>query len=182
MSGNSWKIAVCSVALSLFAAAPAPLGAETKPRTSIDKNQPLQVDADRLDACNDKRTVVFSGNVVASQGARTVRSESLTIYYRDDKKSHGKSALSGQETGNVEKIEANGKVVVTEGNRVATGDFAVFEQDSQKITMTGNAVLKEGENVIRGNRIVIFLEENRGIVESGEKGRVSATIYPGDKK
>ena len=50
--------------------------------------------------------------------------------------------------------------------------------------MTGGAVMREGASVIRGDRIVVFLDENRGVVESTEKGqgRVTATIYPGDHR
>jgi lipopolysaccharide export system protein LptA len=59
-----------------------------------------------------------------------------------------------------------------------TGEDAIFEQDIQKITMTGSAVLREGANTIRGDRIVVFLDENRGVVESLENRRVTATIYP----
>jgi lipopolysaccharide export system protein LptA len=48
--------------------------------------------------------------------------------------------------------------------------------------MLGNAVMREGRNVIHGDRIVVFLDEDRGVVESVEKGRVKATIYPEDNK
>jgi lipopolysaccharide export system protein LptA len=79
-------------------------------------------------------------------------------------------------------MEAKGRVTITEGDRVVTGDDAVFEQDAQKITMTGSAVLREGDNIIQGDRIVVFLNENRGVVESAESRRVTATIYPGETK
>jgi len=161
---------------------PAGVWSETKPKVAISRNQPLQVDADRLDAYNDKRTVVFSGNVVASQGGRTIHAERLTVYYKDDKKVAGGPSAALKDSGSVEKIEAKGKVTVSEGGRVATGDAAVFDQEAQKITMTGDAVLKEGENIIKGDKVVIFLEENRGVVEGGANRRVSATIYPGEKK
>jgi lipopolysaccharide export system protein LptA len=182
MLGNTLKLAVCFGFLSVVIGNPAGLWGQTKPKVAMDKNQPLQVDADRLDAYNDKRTVVFSGNVVATQGGRTIRAERLTIYYKDDKKASGQPSASVNDSGSIEKIEAKGKVTVLEGGRVATGDAALFEQDAQKITMTGDAVLKEGQNIIKGNRVVIFLEENRGVVEGGENRRVSATIYPGEKK
>ena len=71
---------------------------------------------------------------------------------------------------------------VTEGERVVTGEDALFELDAQKITMTGSAVLREGDNIIRGDRIVVFLNENRGVVEGAESRRVTATIYPGETK
>ena len=48
--------------------------------------------------------------------------------------------------------------------------------------MTGNAVMHEGANIIRGERIVVFLNENRGMVDSSDTKRVTATIYPEETK
>jgi lipopolysaccharide export system protein LptA len=151
---------------------------ETKQKPRIDKSQPIQIVSDRLDAYNEKRMVVFSGNAVATQGARTIRADRLTLYYKENRKTAGRSAAEVEGTGDLERVEAKGHVTITEGERVVTGEEAVFEQDVQKITMTGSAVLREGANIVRGDRIVVFLDENRGVVESLENRRVTATIYP----
>jgi lipopolysaccharide export system protein LptA len=156
---------------------------ETKQKPGIEKDLPIQIVSDRLDAYNEKRMVVFSGNAVATQGARTIRADRLTLYYRDEQKKPGRSTAGvGEGAGNLERLEAKGRVTITEGERVVTGEEAVFEQDAQKITMTGSAVLREGDNIIRGDRIVVFLNENRGVVEGAESRRVTATIYPGETK
>ncbi len=156
--------------------------AETKQKPRIEKNQPIQIVSDRLDAYNEKRMVVFSGNAVATQGARTIRADRLTLYYKENRKAAGRSAAEVEGTGDLERVEAKGHVTITEGERVVTGEEAVFEQDIQKITMTGDAVLREGANIVRGDRIVVFLNENRGVVESVENRRVTATIYPGEPR
>jgi lipopolysaccharide export system protein LptA len=125
---------------------------------------------------------VFSGNAVATQGVRTIRSDRLTLYYKENKNPSGRSTGEAEGMGNVERVEATGHVTITEGERVVTGESAVFDQDARKITMTGGAVMREGANVIRGDRIIVFLDENRGVVESTESGRVTATIYPGEQQ
>ena len=152
--------------------------AETKQKPRIEKNQPIQIVSDRLDAYNEKRMIVFSGNAVATQGARTIRADRLTFYYKESSKTAGRSTAEVEGTGNLERVEAKGNVTITEGDRVVTGEDAVFEQDIQMITMTGSAVLREGANIVRGDRVVVFLDENRGVVESLENKRVTATIYP----
>jgi lipopolysaccharide export system protein LptA len=131
-----------------------------------------------LDAYHEKRMVVFSGNAVATQGARTIQADRLTLYYKENRKTAGRSTAGVEGTQDLERVEANGHVTITEGERVVTGEDAIFEQDIQKITMTGSPVLREGANIIRGDRIVVFLDENRGVVESLENRRVTATIYP----
>ncbi len=153
---------------------------------TVKKDEPIQIVSDRLDAYQEKRMVVFSGNAVATQGLRTIKADTLTIFYKEDKekekKGAGRTATSDGEVGNLERVEAKGHVTITELNRIVTGDDAVFEQDIQKITMTGNAVLREGTNVVRGDKVTVFLNENRGVVESAQNRRVTATIYPGQSQ
>ena len=156
------------------------ISGELKPKPAIEQDQPIHIVSDRLDAYSEKRMVVFSGNAVATQGARTIHADRLTLYYKDDKKIAGQPTGRAEGMGNVERVEATGHVTITEGERIVTGEAAVFDQDARKITMTGGAVMREGANVIRGDRIVVFLDENRGVVESKENGRVTATIYPGN--
>jgi lipopolysaccharide export system protein LptA len=173
----------------LLTALGAPLDAQgqAKPKPQVDRNQPIEIVSDRLDAYHDKRMVVFSGNAVATQGARTIRADSLTLFYKEDKnkedkKPAGKPAGAADAAGDLERVEAKGHVTITELNRIVTGEEAVFEQDIQRITMTGNAVLREGANVVRGDKVIVFLNENRGVVESAQNKRVTATVYPGENQ
>ena len=156
---------------------------DTKKKIKLDKDQPIHIVSDRLDAYNEKKLVVFSGNAVATQGDKTIKADRLFLYYKKDPKVPEKTGTQDiGSSGDLEKIEAKGHVTITQGERVVTGNDAVFYQDTQKIIMLGNAVMREGRNVINGDRIVVFLDEDRGVVESVEKSRVRATIYPEDKK
>jgi lipopolysaccharide export system protein LptA len=150
----------------------------------VDRNTPIQIASDRMDAYNEKGMVVFNGNAVATQGDRTIRAETITLYYK--KKAAGgeqTEAMDIQKSGDLDKIEAKGNVRITQMERVVTGNEAVYLQDAQKIIIKGNAVLSEGKNVVRGEQVVVFLNENRGVVESSNKSeRVNATIFPSVKK
>jgi len=149
----------------------------------IDKDQPIQIVSDRLDAYNEKKLVVFSGNAVATQGDRVIKSDRLLLYYKKDQQvPEKKESKDAGNTGDLEKIEAKGNVIVTQGERIVTGDDAVYYQDTQQIIMTGNPVMRERGSVIQGDKIVVYLNEDRGVVESIAKNRVKATIYPEDRK
>lgn len=144
--------------------------------------EPIRIDSDRLDAYNDQRLVVFSGNAIATQGDKVIKADKILLYYKKAESTAQKVASKEiGKAGDLEKIEAKGHVVLTQGARVVTGDEAVYFQDSQKIVMTGNAVMRENKNVIRGDRIVVFVNEDRGMVESTQRKRVTATIYPSEK-
>lgn len=150
----------------------------------VDRNTPIQITSDRMDAYNEKGIVVFDGNAIATQGDRTIRAEKIILYYKKKTEGSEKAEDTGiRKNGDLDKIEAKGNVRITQLERVVTGNEAVYLQDAQKIIITGNAVLSEGKNVVRGEQVVVFLNENRGVVESSNKSeRVNATIFPSEKK
>lgn len=158
-------------------------GKELNPQKNlVDRNTPIQITSDRMDAYNDQGKVIFDGNAVATQGDRTIRSETITLFYKKKPEGGEKGeAADIRKNSDLDRIEAKGNVRITQGVRVATGNEAIYFQDAQKIVVKGNAVLSEGKNVIRGEQVVVFLNENRGeVINPG--GRVSATIFPSEKK
>ena len=157
--------------------------AQEHKKTNINKDMPIQIQSDRLEAYQEKRMIIFSGNAVATQGDKTIKADRLLIYYKANPDNAGKKDIrDAGASGDLDKLEAQGHVTVTQANRVVKGEKAIFYQDSQKVEMTGNAVMRDGKNLIRGDKIIVFLDEERGVIEGGENKRVTATIYPNDKK
>lgn len=181
---------ILSLLLVWLVLSPLSLAAEeaaAKKGIRVDSNQPIRIVSDRLEAFSEKKMVVFSGNAVAVQGDRTIHADRLILFYRKadrDPDRPEKVEKGGEEKGpgDIERVEAKGHVRVIQGARVVTGEEAVFYQEEQRVVMTGNAVMREGANVIRGQKIVVFLNENRGVVEADPNKRVTATIYPSEKK
>lgn len=160
-----------------FFAAQAQVG-DGKKKAKTDKEQrlPIKIEADKLEAINEKRMVIFTGSVVATQEDRTIKADRLTLYYKRESadRTGMRDPLRG---GDLDRIEARGRVTIYMEERIATGDEAVFSPDAQEIILTGNATLREGQNMISGHRVMVYLNENRGIVEGSENKRVTATIY-----
>lgn len=155
---------------------------DLKQINKINSKEPIEIISDRMDAYNEKKLVVFSGNSVAKQGDIVLKSDSLMLYYKKEagkKDKIGAKEIEG--VGDLEKIEAKGNVSLTQGERVATGDDALYLQDSGQIIMKGNAILREGKNIIKGDKVIVFINENRGMVESDPQKRVKAIIYPQEK-
>jgi lipopolysaccharide export system protein LptA len=50
------------------------------------------------------------------------------------------------------------------------------------MVLDGEAVVREGENVIRGERVIFYVDEERSVVEGGKGGRVSTHITPTQKE
>jgi lipopolysaccharide export system protein LptA len=152
----------------------------------VRKSEPIHVVSDKMEAFQEKKMVVFSGSAVATQGDIQLKTDRLSVYYKksnDKKEKIGKQEVEA--AGDLEKIVAQGNVIVTQKEMSATGDEAVYYQESAQIVMTGKPVLRQGKNVIKGCRVIFYINENRGKVEQCEtenSERVTAVIQPQDKK
>ena len=126
---------------------------------------PIYIDSDRLEADQKTNTVTYKGNVVAKQEDVTLYANTLVIIYDPDTKK-------------LKEIIATGNVKVVQLDRRATGQKVTFDQDKNKVVLDGDAVVREGTNVIRGERITFYVEEGRSVVEPGKGGRVSTSLTP----
>ena len=134
---------------------------------SHDTRAPVNIDAGSIDFDDRLNRVVLTGGVTVEQGALTVRSQRMLANYTDD------GALD------VNRITANGSVIVTRGNERATGDVAVYDFSRRIITMSGNVELRRGGDALRGGRLVIDLSTGLSSFDgraSGSGSRVSGTF------
>jgi lipopolysaccharide export system protein LptA len=135
--------------------------------------EPIVIDANQLEFDYQKNHVTYRGKVHAVQGDLVIDSDTLivTLDRADD-----------QKEAKLREVIAQGNVVITQGTRTATGTTAAFSQKDRKIVLMGNPVLRDGPNEVTGDRIVVLLDEGRSLVESSEKKRVTATLYPGSQE
>ncbi len=146
------------------------------PALSADKS-PINIEADRMVSLEQKGSVLFSGNVLATQAEVQIRTDEMTVYYSQT--DNGK----GQE---VKKLLCLGNVEVTKGDWLGTGDKMDYLAQERKVILTGHAKAWQGKDLVVGETIVYYLDKGRSEVlpsqtpaASGKKGgRVKATIYP----
>ena len=60
---------------------------------------------------------------------------------------------------------------VTQKDQVVTGESAVFDTKTNLVTMLGGVVLTQGQNVLRGDRLLVDMTTGVSRVES-DSGRV----------
>jgi lipopolysaccharide export system protein LptA len=146
----------------------------------VPEGEPVHVTSDRLDVYNSKHLAIFSGKVKVIQKDSVITSDELYVFYKNQEANTDQPTgdTEAMRAGNIERLEARGTVRIVQGDRVITGEQAVFFNKEEKIVVTGNAVMQEGNNIIKGGTITFFTKEQKGIVEKADEGRVSATIYP----
>lgn len=70
-------------------------------------------------------------------------------------------------TNQVRQIMALGRVTLTNGQRVASCDKAVYTRLNGQVVMTGTAVLRRVGDYVSGDRIIIWLDDERMEVSPG---------------
>ena len=168
------RVLLATVALAMSALVPAGASAQDFGAAfagfDTGSDEPIQIEADRLEVRDPEQLAIYSGNVIVRQGATVLEAPELRVFYT------GESAGPDAPGSEVERLEAGGGVVVRSGDRTASGDQAILDMAQDIVTMTGNVVLTEGTNVVRGERLIVNLETDEGRMEGG---RVQTLITPG---
>jgi len=142
---------------------------------------PITITAATLEYDYKRNVVTDRGDVRATQGNVSVHSDALTITLltdrRDEGGAEGSAPAADPERVSLQEIVASGSVRIEQGERFATGQRAVFDQARRILLLTGAPVLHDGPNEIAGERVVVYLDEDRSVVEGGNR-RVKAVLYP----
>src|SRR5918992_1690977 len=131
----------------------------------FNKKEPIYITSDWMEVDQKKNTITYKGRVVTIQSEMTMRSETLTAVYDPEMKQ-------------IRQIIADGKVNAVQGNRMATGDRAIFDEKAKTVTLSGNPVMRQGNSQITGSRIIYYIEQDRAVAEGKDQVRVQVTIFP----
>ena len=205
------------LAIPVLAAFALAAGAQNKPAPEQDstmpnalqgfarnKNEPVKIDANRLEVHDKEKLAIFTGNVYVQQGDTAMRCPELRVFYEGEVKPADKNAsappaeaksgaapaakTSTTETNvqqRIKRLEALGGVIVTSKDQKATGDRADFDMKSNVVTLFGNVVVTQGPNVMKGDRLIVDLSTSRARMEAGTKGspgRVQGLFLPSSAK
>jgi lipopolysaccharide export system protein LptA len=190
-----------ALAAPASAAAQGPHAAAAGPGQGIiqdqNQDQPIQIEAATLEVQDKNKMATFSGDVQVVQGDTTIKCQTLVVFYgAEHGPGQGKAvaaqpapgALQGahiqqivpQRQQDIRRIEARGGVTVISKDQNASGDLGVYDLKKKTITLTGNVVVSQGQNVLHGDRVVVDTTTGNAHVESGgtSQNRVRALILP----
>lgn len=123
--------------------------------------EPVDITAERLHVDLDSHRIQFAGSVRIRQGDLHVTAREVQAVYGDD-------------VNDIVELSARGDVTVQKGDKLAFGQEAVYDRKEATILLTGEPYLKQGENFIRGDRILVRLEQEQMEVQ----GDVKAEFRP----
>ncbi len=155
---------------------------------SQNRDQPVHIESATLEVRDKQKQATFSGDVRVKQGDTGLRCKSLVVFYEQDGETADQNkTLQAATPGpggeqRIKRLEAHGGVVVTQKEQTATGDLGIFDMKANTVTLTGNpVVMTQGQNVLRGEKLVVDLTSGVSRVESskGGQGRVQGLFQPG---
>jgi lipopolysaccharide export system protein LptA len=161
---------------------------------SQNRNQPVHIEASTLEVRDKDKLATFNGNVRVKQGDTNMRCNLLMVFYEQDsdQSQNGGNklrSLKAETPGpggsqKIKRLEARGGVVVTQKEQTATGDLGIFDMKTNTVALTGNVVMTQGKNVLRGDKLVVDLTSGVSRVESGRngQGRVQGLFLPSDSR
>ena len=76
---------------------------------------------------------------------------------------------------NIRRIEARGGVTVITKDQNASGDLGVYDLKTKTITLSGNVVVSQGQNVIHGERVVVDTVDRKRARRIGSSGGTGGT-------
>ena len=118
------------------------------------------ITSDKLTFDHRKQYAVFEGNVVVQDPELELTARTLTVRFDDD--------------GQLSSIRAEGDVVMSQSDKQATARLAAYDVESGKIVLSGKPRVARGRDVLEGEVITFWRDENRMVCEP--KARLM--IYP----
>jgi lipopolysaccharide export system protein LptA len=138
---------------------------------SQNRDKPVKIQAASLEVREKDKIATFSGDVQVFQGDTELRCKLLHVFYDEEAAPHGMKAAEPGPSGQrqIRRIEAKGGVIVVQKDQNATGDAAIFNMRDNTVTLTGNVVVTRGQDILRGQRLVVDLTSG---VSKMDQGRV----------
>ena len=137
---------------------------ESKRKTKVD-NIPINISANNVKYLKNGENIVFEGNVVATKGDFSLTSEKLIATMDKTKK-------------RILKIEASGHVTILYLTKYATCKEAEYIVPEGKIILSGDPLIKDVNNIIKGEKIIYFIKTQQIFVQGSRKKRGEIEISP----
>lgn len=176
----------CTLVVACLLAAASPAFAQSAASSSgfqLEGDEPIEIESDRLEVRDRDSIAIFTGNVTLIQGELLLKTVKMTVFYANQGGGGGRPTAGGAD---IERMEAEGKVYLRQGEQVATGDHGTFDMASGVMVLTGKeVVLSEGDNVVVGCKLTANmntgLSQLDGCGRGGTGGRVKMLLQPGSQ-
>ncbi len=133
---------------------------------------PIDISAERLEVVDKDRIALWTGNVEAKQGVNTLRSDRMRVFFT---KTNTATGNVGESWGEIRTLKAEGNVFFITPEEVARGEFGTYQAAEDVIILTGNVVVTRGQNVLKGDKLIVEVATGKSVLESADRQGDAAT-------
>jgi len=172
------------------------------PGLNLNKDQPIQIESDKLEIHDQDSNAVFTGKVNVVQGTTTMQAGKMIVFYKKKPQpdAAGTAAKPAAATTDVKKpapapsgsvvsgdtdidhILVSEKVYLTSGTQTATADNGSFDMANQLAILKGDkVVLTDGPNVFTGCMLTVHMNTGEAQLDACG-GRVQIQLDPKSKQ
>ena len=132
---------------------------------------PIDITSDEMQWNDNERIAYAIGNAIAIQGKRKIEADKLIVYLEKNK-----------DTNEIVIIKAEGNIVFTTTNEVATGKIAIYDLVKNNITINNNVTLKKNNNIMKGDLLEMDLDKGISQISSkDDSNKVKMRFIPKQK-
>jgi len=122
---------------------------------------PINIKSNSMSLDYQNHSVLWTGNVHATQADAQLTSDQLRVNYLD------------KDFKQMKDMVADGNVRLSQGTRWATGKHGVMDQLKRTVVLTGSPVAHDGNDQITGCKITVYLDTSRSVVDCAH-----AVLFP----
>ena len=128
----------------------------------------IKIESDYMKYSGDDKVSRFSGNVVVSDNEMRMTADSMDVTFGAENE--------------VKEILSQGNVKIEKEGLLTLSDKARFFNSEKKVVLTNNVRVWQGDNYLEGDKVTLFSDSNKILVDRGTNKRVKIIIVPKEEK
>ena len=139
------------------------------------KGGPINIASDRGEIYEKIRRVIFVGNVKVAQSDSRLECDRMVVDYRPK---NGPQGVAQDGLGELDTLVCTGDVFYQTPELRAQGGKATYVSAEDTIQLEEDVVLLRGDDVARGELLVLKVGEGLTTLSAGDAGRVTNILNP----
>ena len=131
------------------------------------KASEINITANKMEVFESEGVVMFTGKVFGVKEDFKVWCDRMYVYYTTTQE--GKKKIN--------KIIALGRVIIEKGKWKAYAGKAVYFKNQEKLVLEETPKVWHDKNLVEGDIVIIYFNEDKSEVLAKNQGRVRASVY-----
>ncbi len=140
---------------------------------SQDQGRALTISSGKMTLNNPMNSIVFEGDVLIEQETMTLKADVVDVVFEPVSERENSLIEGVERKRSLSTITASGDIKFIHGIRTVYADKVVYFKKEETMVFTGSPSIREGLDKLTGEKITVFILEDRVVVEGGE-----AIIHP----